>query len=125
MRLRPSTTFTTLPRPNAGWRKIQCILRFTVRLNRARRRARGEVVKSPVVPGLTNAMRAVIVTRVMCLKYEGEEDPYDTLEEFLHETAEANKKARRGGAGGASTREHAVRDCALYPSDAAAESHRM
>ena len=97
MRLRPSTTFTTLPRPNAGWRKIQCILRFTVRLNRARRRARGEVVKSPVVPGLTNAMRAVIVTRVMCLKYEGEEDPYDTLEEFLHETVEANKNARRGG----------------------------
>ena len=42
-------------------------------------------------------MRAVIVTRVMCLKYEGEEDPYDTLEEFLHETVEANKNARRGG----------------------------
>ena len=75
-----------IPRPNAGWRKIQCILRFMVRLNRVRRRARGEPCTVPEIPGLTNAMRAIIVTRMMCIKYEGEDDPYDTLEDFLHET---------------------------------------
>ena len=86
MRLRVPPETVVLPRPNAGWRKIQCILRFMVRLNRARRRARGEIFPNRSVPGLTNAMRAIIVTRCMAIRYEGEEDPYDTLDDFLHET---------------------------------------
>ena len=69
-----------LPRPNAGWKKVQCILRFMVRLNRVRRRARGEDVPDGTVPGLTNAMRAIIVTRCLGIRYEGEEDPFDTRE---------------------------------------------
>jgi hypothetical protein len=86
MRLRVPQETVVLPRPNAGWKKIQCILRFMVRLNRSRRRARGEIFTDRSVPGLTNAMRAIIVTRCMAIRYEDEQDPYDTLEDFLHET---------------------------------------
>ena len=75
-----------MPRPVAGWRKVQCILRFMVRLNRARRRARGEVFPDRTVPGLTNAMRAIILTRYMGIRYEGEANPHDSLDDFLRDT---------------------------------------
>ena len=88
MRLRAPTEIVVLPRPNAGWRKVQCILRFVVRLNRARRRARGEALPDRTIPALTNAMRAIIVTRCMGMRYEGEVNPYDTLEDFLLETVQ-------------------------------------
>ena len=86
MRLRAPTEVVVLPRPVAGWRKVQCILRFMVRLNRARRRARGEVFPDRTVPGLTNAMRAIILTRYMGIRYEGEANPHDSLDDFLHDT---------------------------------------
>ena len=86
MRLRVPQETVVLPRTNEGWKKIQCILRFVVRLNRSRRRARGEIFTDRSVPGLTNAMRAIIVTRCMAIRYEDEHDPYDTLDDFLHET---------------------------------------
>ena len=86
IRLRAPAEAVVLPRPNAGWKKVQCILRFMVRLNRVRRRARGEDVPDGTVPALTNAMRAIIITRCLGIRYEGEEDPFDTLDDFLHET---------------------------------------
>ena len=86
VRLRAPAETVVLPRPNAGWKKVQCILRFMVRLNRVRRRARGEDVPDGTVPGLTNAMRAIIVTRCLGIRYEGEVDPFDTLDDFLNET---------------------------------------
>lgn len=86
MRLRAPSEVVVLPRPVAGWRKVQCILRFMVRLNRARRRARGEVFPDRTVPGLTNAMRAIILTRYMGIRYEGEANPHDSLDDFLRDT---------------------------------------
>ena len=86
MRLRVPQETVVLPRPNAGWKKIQCILRFMVRLNRSRRRARGEIFTDRSVPGLTNAMRAIILTRYMGIRYEGEANPHDSLDDFLHDT---------------------------------------